>query len=87
MSSLKETLAELRRLIAAPPTSWEAVSPKVETAMEAMEQATKHVMDGVEVLNTQDARLASRQAAVIVRSLELATVAWEKVEDAVKGLR
>jgi hypothetical protein len=87
MSAARTTLAELRRLLEAPkPRSWNDLQPQVELALSAMEKATESVMLGIEAMPNQPPKQAARHAALIVRSLELATVAWEKVADAVQEM-
>lgn len=87
MARLHELVVELRRLVEAPPRSLDDLQPQIEKAMAALEQATTNVMTTMEALPGTNPRQVAQHTALVVRSLELATAAWEKVDDAVKEMR
>lgn len=87
MSRLHDLMVELRRLAEAKAQSLDDLQPQIEQAMAALEQATTSVMATMEALPGAKPRQVAQHTAAIVRSLELATAAWEKVDDAVKEMR
>lgn len=87
MSRLHDLMVELRRLAEAKAQSLDDLQPQIEQAMAALEQATTNVMATMEALPNAHPRQVAQHTATIVRSLELATAAWEKVDDAVKEMR